>query len=172
MILARHPRVAVEFIRTLQVNPDTPSLAEAAGAARDLQGVMGFQPPSWEAMARGARPNFRELDDFVRGIDSRGWQHEASFRVEEFFRQEQVFPALSDSSCALLRSQGVRGRDGVVSVPDLPGDGDRFPFVPGPLVASPPVAYTLNRAYRPVWPSTRLFWPSPSSVRTGWGSRK
>ena len=53
---------------------------------------MGFQPPSWEAMARGARPNVRELDDFVRGTDSRGWQHEASFRVEEFFRQEQVAP--------------------------------------------------------------------------------
>ena len=58
---------------------------------------------------RGARPNVRELDDFVRGIDSRGWQHKASFRVEEFFRQEQVFPALSDSSCALLRSQGGSG---------------------------------------------------------------
>ena len=120
MILAHHPRVAAEDIRTLQGNPDTPSLAEAAGAARDLEGVMGFQPPSWEAMAWGARPNVRELDDCVRGSDSRGWQHEASFRVEELFRQEQVFPA----------------------------------------------------AYLPVWPSTRLFWPSPSSVRTGWGPRK
>ena len=106
MIFARHPRVAVEFIRTLQGNHDTPSLAEAAGAA-----VMGFQPPLWEAMARGARPNVRELDNFVRGSDSKGWQDEAPFRVEELFRQEQVFPALSDSSCALLRSQGGSGAD-------------------------------------------------------------
>ena len=59
-------------------------------------------------MARSARPNIRELDDCVRCSDSRGWQHEASFRVE-LFRQKQVFPILSASSCALLRSQGGSG---------------------------------------------------------------
>ena len=58
MILARHPRVAVEFIRTLQGNPDTSSLAEAAGAARDLHlhgrpwpGVPARMSESWTTLS-------------------------------------------------------------------------------------------------------------------------
>ena len=70
----------------------------------------------------------------LSGSDSRGWQHEMSFRVEELFRKEQVFAVLSDFQlCAVEIPKSVRGRDGVIGVPDLPGDEDRFPFVPGPL---------------------------------------
>ena len=36
---------------------------------------MGFEPPSWGALAAGARPEPQELDDFEPGVSRQGWQH-------------------------------------------------------------------------------------------------
>ena len=56
MIHKRHPDVAARLVHHLEGHPNTPSLQAAAGAARSLRGVQGFEPPSWEALAHGARP--------------------------------------------------------------------------------------------------------------------
>ena len=47
-------------------------------------------PPSWEDLARGAVPPQREPEDREPGTTHRGWQHEASMRVEGEFREEFV----------------------------------------------------------------------------------
>ena len=44
-----------------------------------------------------------------------------------------------------------------------------FPPLPPPLVPSPSTPPPFDRAFLPVWPSTRYLWPSPRCLRTGWG---
>ena len=72
-----------------------------------LTGTLGFEPPSWQAAALGARPLPREPDDFEPGV-RQGWQHEASSRVEQQFRQE-LFRRIPVQMQALIRSQGGPG---------------------------------------------------------------
>ena len=83
----------------------TPTLAEASMAARDLDGVMGFEPPSWDALLRGVHPPSQEWDQQEPACFQRGWQHEASSRVERHHREVNVFPRLPESGRALVRSQ-------------------------------------------------------------------
>ena len=59
MIQARHPEVANMFLEKLEGWPDTPFLGAAAVSARTLTGTMGFEPPSWRALADGAVQNLR-----------------------------------------------------------------------------------------------------------------
>ena len=49
MIHKRHPDVAARLVHHLEGHPNTPSLQAAAGAARSLRGVQGFEPPWSEA---------------------------------------------------------------------------------------------------------------------------
>ena len=109
MIRERHPQVAEQFAASLEGHPDTPYLSEAAVAARSLRGVMGFEPPSWAALATGARPEAREPEEYEPGSVRAGWQHEAASRVERHFRDHQVFPQMEDPRKALVRSQGGPG---------------------------------------------------------------
>ena len=44
-----------------------------------------------------------------------------------------------------------------------------FPPLPPPLVPPPSTPPPFDRAFLPVWPSTRHLWPSPRCLRTGWG---
>ena len=53
MIRERHPHVAERLAASLEGHPDTPCLSEAAAAARSLRGDLGFEPPSWPAVATG-----------------------------------------------------------------------------------------------------------------------
>ena len=69
MIHKRHPDVAAQLVHHLEGYPNTPSLQAAAGAARSLRGVQGFEPPSWEALAHGVRPAPRQPDDFEPGCE-------------------------------------------------------------------------------------------------------
>ena len=52
---------------------------------------MRFEPPSWPALAAGARPDAREPEDYEPGGARVGWQREAASRVERHFRDIQVF---------------------------------------------------------------------------------
>ena len=52
---------------------------------RSLTGVMGFEAPSWQAVAKGARPEIQPPEEFEPGCFRQGWQHEAASRTEEHF---------------------------------------------------------------------------------------
>ena len=90
-------------------------LEAAAEARRELVGVMGFEPPFWQAMSDGARPPLREPEDVEKGTVRRGWQHEACFRAERHFREE-LFEQASAQVKALVRSQGGAGAGAALSV--------------------------------------------------------
>ena len=53
VIRSRHPEVAHQLVEELDGFPTTPFLRAAADAKRNLTGSMGFEPPSWEAVAAG-----------------------------------------------------------------------------------------------------------------------
>ena len=76
-----------------------------SGASRE---PWDSNPPSWQAAAMGARPAPREPDEFEPGSVRQGWQHEASSRVEQQFRQE-LFRRVPEQVQALVRSQGGPG---------------------------------------------------------------
>ena len=109
MIQARHPEVANMFLEKLEGWPDTPFLGAAAVSARTLTGTMGIEPPSWRALADGARPEPQEPDEFVPGISRQGWQHEAASRVERHFRDRVLFSRMAPRERALVRSQAGAG---------------------------------------------------------------
>ena len=90
----------------LEEGVDTPALHAAASCADELTGVMGFAPPSWSDLALGARPPPREAEDWEPGAQRRGWQHEASSRVERRHRSVTLFPQLTE---ALTQSQSGTG---------------------------------------------------------------
>ena len=102
MIRERHPEVARTIIdRAGRPNPP-PSLESAVRVARDLEGVHGFEVPSWEALSLGERPAPREPDEFEPGGERHGWQHEAASRVEKQHR-EGLLPRLTESEQAQLQ---------------------------------------------------------------------
>ena len=103
MMQARHPRVVAEILAELGDRSASPCLEEARSAAWDLFGVMGFEPPSWHAVVNGARPPHD--GEHEPGCFERGWQHEASSRVERQHREVNLFPRLSEAGRALVRSQ-------------------------------------------------------------------
>ena len=83
----RHPRVVAQLIEAFNGDHRTRFLRANEEARRDLTGVMGFEPPSLQAAAAGARPELREPDEFEPGTTRQGWQREASSRVEHSFEK-------------------------------------------------------------------------------------
>ena len=79
MVRMRHRAIAESFVEALVTGVCPVSLVEAEDCRRNLTGVMGFEPPSWPALAAGARPPPPPLDD--PGGWRTGWQHEAASRV-------------------------------------------------------------------------------------------
>ena len=67
VIRARHPDVATRLVEELEGRLDTPFLRAAAEARRTPKGTRGFEPPSWHAVADGARPQLRDPADFEPG---------------------------------------------------------------------------------------------------------
>ena len=102
MIHNRHPDVAGQLIAQLEGRPETPNMRAASDAAHQLNGVRDFVPPSWRALADGARPLIRDIDNFERG-NSDGWQHVVASKSDE------VFASMPDSVVAAVRSQGGSG---------------------------------------------------------------
>ena len=70
---------------------------------------MGFDPPTWQSLCEGARPELLEPDDFEPGMERGGWQHEAASRVERQFREEVLFEQMTPQARALVRSQSGPG---------------------------------------------------------------
>ena len=68
MVLSRHRDVATRFVVNLEGAPDTPSLGAAASAMWSLTGTVGFGPPSWRALAEGARPENVDPEDLEPGV--------------------------------------------------------------------------------------------------------
>ena len=86
-------------VNHLEAGGHTPYAAVAS--ARELLGVEGFEPPSWSALALGARPEtLRWTRSGVGGTPSA--------RVGQF-RERNVLPVLTDEERALLRSQSGSG---------------------------------------------------------------
>ena len=109
LIQARNPDVAAALVNELEGFPSTPTLGEAASSARELAGILGFEPPSWRSLAAGERPPDREPEELEPGTVKQGWQHEASSRLERRHRDEELFPRMGDASRALIRSQAGPG---------------------------------------------------------------
>ena len=107
MIHARHPHVAAELLEQLVGHPDSPCLQEAVTTARSLVGIMDFEPPPWRAVMVGPRPPPVQPEEFEPA--QRGWQHEAASRVERAHRETQIFPRMTDTAKALVRSHGGPG---------------------------------------------------------------
>ena len=82
MMRARHPEVVTHLLAHLQNPGHSPCLDAAVEASRNLIGVSGFVPPSWEGLANGFRPPPRQVEDFEPGTQRAGWQHEVASRVE------------------------------------------------------------------------------------------
>ena len=102
MIKARHPQVADTITQGLKGEAAAPTLRAAARARHDLTGVQCFEPPSWEALADGARPPFHDMDDGEPGVERHGWQHEAGSRLEREFRERHLMPHLAAHERALV----------------------------------------------------------------------
>ena len=109
MIFERHPMVAERLLRELEGHPTTPCLRAAVSVAQSLDGVLGWSPPSWTALANGERPESHPPEEFEPGARRGGWQHEAASRTEQRFRDVELFARLDDTGQALLRSQGGPG---------------------------------------------------------------
>ena len=130
---------------------------------------VGWSPPSWTALANGERPESHPPEEFEPGARRGGWQHEAASRTEQRFRDVELFARLDDTGQALLRSQG--------------GPGAGLALTACPLCRVTSIEPQLFRvlllrrlhlplpltARLPVWPSPRLPWPPPSSLRAGGG---
>ena len=149
MVGARHPEVASQLVRHLEGNPDPPTLAAAEHAARAFSGILGFELPSWRSLLLGAGPTARAPDTFEPGTQRQGWQHEASSRTEESFRNV-LFTRLPDSTKASVRSQGG------------PGAGLAFTTCPTCLVTR------LEPQLFRVLLLRRLRLPLPLTVRSCW----
>ena len=122
MVHSRHPDIATRLVVQLVGHPTTPCLAAAADTARQLVGIRGFEPPSWRALL-SARPPPRNIDDFEPGSRRPGWQwqHEASSRTAQQFRDMLFAARMSPSAQATIRSQRwTRSGHGSDDVPDLP----------------------------------------------------
>ena len=99
--------VAATLVAQLSGNPETRYLSAVREAKHELA-FAGFESPSWQAIACGARPARREPEDHEAGTVRRGWQHVAASVVEERAR-EAMFTRVSDQVKALIRSQGGPG---------------------------------------------------------------
>ena len=85
--------------------PVHPCLGSACRAATTLDGVDGFEVPSWSAVTGGQRPPIMEVEDREPGVPRQGWQHATAIRIESSFRTEILMPRMSPVEQALLRSQ-------------------------------------------------------------------
>ena len=105
MIKERHPEVAEVIVHHLARGGTSPCLDSARRAAVVLDGVDGFQVPSWSDVASGLRPPVIGDEDREPGVPRQGWQHAAASCVESDFRAATLMPRMNPVERTLLRSQ-------------------------------------------------------------------
>ena len=105
MIKERHPEVAEVIVHHLARGGTSPCLDSARSAAVVLDGVDGFQVPSWSDVASGLRPPVIGDEDREPGVPRQGWQHAAASCVESDFRAATLMPRMNPVERTLLRSQ-------------------------------------------------------------------
>ena len=102
MVHQRHPAVAALLVHHLDGGTDTPHLGTAVQAARALEGVQGFEVPSWPALAMGQRP-LQNLDEF----EIRAKRGGGNMRL--LLEWRTIFPCLAFGERARVRSQSGSG---------------------------------------------------------------
>ena len=95
MIRERHPEVAELIVYYLEGGAISPCLGSACRAATTVDGVDGFEVPSWSALIAGQRPPMMEVEDRECGVPRLGWQHAAAIRIESSFQAEILMPKMS-----------------------------------------------------------------------------
>ena len=119
VIGARHPHLLASILPALQgVAPASPAVT-AANLASAVLTNSGFGPPSWLALAEGARPPLTNCHR-VFGDFARGWQRAATAPVDRE-ALETLFSDISPASRALLLSQaGPGGSTVLTTLPTRP----------------------------------------------------
>ena len=105
MIKERHPEVAEVIAHHLESGGTSPRLDSARRAAVVLDGVDGFQVPSWSDVASGLRPPVIGDEDREPGVPRQWWQHAAASCVEADFHAATLMPRMNPVERTLLRSQ-------------------------------------------------------------------
>ena len=142
-------------------------LHAAAAYCEELRAV-GYIPPGWRALSTAQPQDIADRLPGVLGIPAEGWQHDASSCIEKFFCDSSVLPRMSAGERALLRSQGgPLAALPYTVVPTCPlrrfdPDIFRVLLLRRLRLPLPPIFPLL-----PVWPSTRLPWPSPCKLFEG-----
>ena len=152
MIRRRHPTWRISWCTNLE----TPFLRAEADTRRELMGVIGFEPPSWQAMSHGnLRTWHQALCDVVgsmrhvpelRGVTRGNFSHTPA----------QVR--------ALIKSQGGEGAGAVLSVAPTNRETTLSPHLSRVILLrrlrQAPFVCTLV----PMWPFSRFSWPSSPRV--------
>ena len=103
MVQQRHPAVPHQILRSLH-DPNPHFHLSGLRASVDFLTLRGFVPPTWEDLAAGLRPAQWEIME--PGQPRHGWQKVATEPVHGHHITSAVWPWLSVSEKALLRSQG------------------------------------------------------------------
>ena len=74
-------------------------------ASRRQLATIGYDCPDWASLLEGARPRQPNLDEVDPGVPTHGWQFFAAQAVEQRYKTVVVWPRLSPTEQALLRSQ-------------------------------------------------------------------
>ena len=160
----RHP-VAATLVAQLSRNPETRCLSAVREAKHELT-LAGFESPSWQAIACGARPARREPEDHEPETVRRGWQHMAASVVEGRAR-EAMFTRASDQVKALIRSQGrSRGRSSLHSNTNF----QETTILPTCFEFSCFADFVSSFPSRVVHADVALLWPPSCCVSLCWGA--
>ena len=160
--------MALEMVRQLNGVGAYPSLHAASRAARELTGVEGFEPPTWDALANGLRHPTHDADEFEPGA-KRGWQHEAASRVERQFRI-RLMERMAEHEQALLRSRGPMAGMALTASPS--SFSTRIDPHLFRVILLRHLRLSLPLSVRQCRCGRSLLWPSSSCVRENWGSGK
>ena len=156
---------------TICPSPTTFGISSALQPVVRSSALWGMQHPTGRSLATALPRRLAVRLPGVLGIPDEGWQDDASSIVERYFLDSSVWPLLGSSERAMLRSQGgpLSGLP-FMALPVTPlsrFDSDLFRVLLLRRLRLPlPVVFSLL----PVWPSSRLPWPSPRKLLEGRGA--
>ena len=165
MIRARHPTVADDVVIALSANLGGPHLQGANSFRRRLQDA-GFDAPEWGDLSRGfapwTSPRARSPTPWVAtGCGARS---------RRFLLQGSGVAKIDPVGASFVTfTRWTNGWTSFHLLPCVSPVSVRCPGFPGSPLAAPLVPIPFVQCKLPVWPSTRLAWPSPCSLSLGWG---